>query len=264
VDLLVTGFGLDGLFGGLPRHRLVDLGLRLGPLRKPLEEFYDFTFRSVQPRSISGRLLQLLYFRGTDFPAPHVLGATHPSTFPGFPKGGTEPLSNFLRAGFLIQPYQSAVERLYAAAGVRMNAHHTDPSFLATAFSIPDRLKIRGSTQKYILRRACIGLLPDSILKTGKSFNRLKHDLQLSEVLDGMADDLLSPAAIAQRGLFDVSYVSKLRRKPATRPYSRERSYRLWSLLLTEMWSRMYLDQRGAPPLESLSPIRLLAQASNS
>ena len=26
VDLVVTGFGFDGLFAGLPRHRLVDLG----------------------------------------------------------------------------------------------------------------------------------------------------------------------------------------------------------------------------------------------
>ena len=261
VDLVVTGFGFDGLFAGLPRHRLVRLGLRLGLLRKPLEEFYDLTFRSVQPRSLAGRLLQLAYFRGKDFPAPQVQGAASLSAFPGFPRGGTEPLSNFLRAGFLVQPYQSPVERLYAAAGVRMNAPHTDPAFLATAFSIPDRLKIKGPTQKYILRRACAGLLPDSILKSGKSFNRLKHDAQLSSVLDLLADDLLSPAAVAHRGLFDVSYVAALRRKPAGKQYSQERGYRLWSLLLTEMWSRMYLDRRGAPPPISLAPPRVLAQA---
>ena len=73
-----------------------------------------------------------------------------------------------------------------------MNAQHTNPDFLAAAFSIPDSLKIRGRTQKYILRRACEGLLSPSILATGKSFNRLKHDTRMSELLDSLADDLLS------------------------------------------------------------------------
>ena len=253
VELILTGFGFDGLFAGLPRHRLVDLGMRFRMLRRPLEEFYDFTFRSVEPSSLPGRALRAAYFRGTDYPAPRVLGAAPLPQFPGFPRGGDQPLSNFLRSGFLVQPYQSAVERLYAGAGVKMNAHHTDPLFLAAAFSIPDQLKIHGRTQKYILRKACAGLLPDSILRSGKSFNRLKHDLQLSGVLDALADDLLAPAAVADRGLFDGSYVAALRRRAAGSPYSRERGYRLWSLLLTEMWSRMYLDQRGAPPPRPLA-----------
>jgi asparagine synthase (glutamine-hydrolysing) len=261
VDLVVTGFGFDGLFAGLPRHRLVDLGMRLPPLRRALEEFYDFTFRSVEPRSLRGRMLRLAYFRGKDFPAPQVVGAAPLPAFSGFPRGGEQPLSNFLRSGFMISPYQSPVERLYAAAGVRMNAHHTDPAFLAVAFSIPDRLKIRSRTQKYILRRACAGLLPESILNVGKSFNRLRHDLHLSSVLDRLADQLLPASAVADRGLFEPSYVEALRRRPAGKPYSQERAYRLWSLLLTEMWSQMYLDRRGAAPTHPLSASRPLSPA---
>lgn len=258
VELVLTGFGFDGLFAGLPRHRLVDLGMRLPLMRKPLEEFYDFTFRSVEPQSLRGRALRSAYFRGTHYPAPRVIGASPLPDFQGFPRGGEQPLSNFLRNGFLVQPYQSPVERLYAGAGVRMNAHHTDPSFLAAAFSIPDSLKIHGRTQKYILRKACAGLLPESVLKFGKSFNRLKHNLELSAVLDGMADDLLAPGIVRERGLFEPSYIAALRARPADKPYSQERGYRLWSLLLTEMWSRMYLDARGAPPARPLAPIRHL------
>lgn len=248
VELVLTGFGLDGLFAGLPRHRLVDLGIRLPMLRGPLEEFYDFTFRGIEPRSLAGRLLKSAYFRGKDFPAPEVVGAAPLPEFPGFPRGSDQPLSNFLRSGFLAQPYQSPVERLYAGAGVRMNAHHTDPEFLATAFSVPDRLKIHRGTQKYILRKACAGLLPESILSFGKSFNRLKHDVHLSRVLDRMADELLTPARVIERGLFDPSYVAALRGRPGGKPYSQERAYRLWSLLVAEMWSERYLDCRGAPP----------------
>ena len=103
----------------------------------------------------------------------------------------------------LLNPYQVAIEHLYSAVGVRMNAQHTNPAFIAAAFSIPDRLKIRGTTQKYILRKACAGLLPSRALAVGKSFNRMKHDLELCDVLDAMADRLLARGDVAARGLFD-------------------------------------------------------------
>jgi hypothetical protein len=182
----------------------------------------------------------------------------------GFGEGSEQPLSEFLRRGFLLLPYQSTVERLYTAAGVRFNAHHTDPSFLRAAFSIPDRLKIHGRSQKYILRKACAGLLPESILNFGKSFNRLKHDLHFSSVLDQLADLLLSTSTVADRGLFEPSYMVQLRRRPAGKPYSQERAYRLWSLLLTEMWSRMYLDRRGAPPDAPLGPLHPLGEEADA
>jgi asparagine synthase (glutamine-hydrolysing) len=262
VELVVTGFGFDGLFAGLPRHRLADLAIRYPLFRRPLEEFYDYTFRSVEPRSPAGRALRRAYFRGREFPAPTVLGAPPLSPFAGFPAGGDQPLTNFLRRGFLVLPYQSPVERLYAGAGLRMNAHHTDPRFLATAFSIPDRLKIHGRTQKYILRKACAGLISDGILQTGKSFNRLKHDTRMSDVLDRMADELLAPQVLANRRLFEPGYVAALRRRPAGRPYSQERAYRLWSLLLTELWCRTFLDRRGGEPTAPLPPIRRLEGAA--
>ncbi len=246
VDVILAGFGFDGLFAGLPRHRLVDLANRIPLARTPLEQFYDFTFRSVEPRTRAGRALRYAYFRGTDYPAPRVLGAQPLPPFAGFPHAGQQPLTTFLRRNLLLNPYPVAIEHLYSAVGVRMNAQHTNPAFIAAAFSIPDRLKIRGTTQKYILRKACAGLLPRETLAVGKSFNRLKHDLELCDVLDAMADELLAPAAVAARGLFEPSYVAALRKRARGKPYGRERIYRLWSLLLTELWSLSYLDRRGA------------------
>jgi asparagine synthase (glutamine-hydrolysing) len=258
VDLIVTGFGFDGLFAGLPRHKLVDLSVKYPLLRGPLEEFFDYTFRSVEPRTLAGQVLKKAYFRGKEFPAPQVLGTPPLARYAGFPRGGDQPLTNFLKRGFLVLPYQHPVERLYAGVGLRMNAQHTSPDFLATAFSIPDNLKIHGRTQKYILRRACEGLISPSILATGKSFNRLKHDTRMSDLLDHLADDLLGPQALAARGFFDPAYIAKLRHRPAGRPYSQERAYRLWSLLLTEFWARRFLDQRGAAPTHPLPPMRYL------
>ena len=257
-DLVVTGFGFDGLFAGLPRHRLVDMGIKFPLFRGPLEEFFDYHLRSTEPRTLGGRALRAAYFRGKDFPAPNVIGAPPLPPFAGFPRNGDQPLTNFLRRGFLVLPYQHPVERLYAGSGLRMNAQHTDPEFLATAFSIPDGLKIHGRTQKYILRRACEGLLPPTILATGKSFNRLKHDTRMSEILDGLADTVLASATLIERGLFEPAYVTRLRARPSGRPYGQERAYRLWSLILTELWARTFLDRRGVAPKEPLPPVRHL------
>jgi asparagine synthase (glutamine-hydrolysing) len=262
VELILTGFGFDGLFAGLPRHRVADVALRVPPLAGPLREFYDYSVRGVQPESLPGRILKEAYFRGKDFPAPEVIGAAPVPALESFGNGTAQPLSEFLRKGFLVLPYQSVVERLYTSAGVRMNAHHTDPAFLRAAFSIPDRLKIKGRTQKYILRKACAGLLPDSILSYGKSFNRLKHDMHLSAVLDRMADQLLPESTLQARGLISPSYVRDLRRRAAGKPYSQERVYRLWSLLLLELWSRIYLDRRGDPPQTELPPVRSLSEST--
>jgi asparagine synthase (glutamine-hydrolysing) len=246
VDVILAGFGFDGLFAGLPRHRLVDLANKVPLARYPLEQFYDFTFRSVEPTTPTGRALRYAYFRGSDFPAPRVVGARPLQPFAGFPRSAPQPLTTFLRRNLLLNPYQVAIEHLYSAVGIRMNAQHTDPAFIAAAFSIPDRLKIRGATQKYILRKACSGLLPRETLGVGKSFNRMKHDRELCDALDAMADDLLAPAAVAARGLFEPGYIARLRQRPRGEPYGRERIYRLWSLLLTELWSSSYLDRRGA------------------
>jgi asparagine synthase (glutamine-hydrolysing) len=247
VDVILAGFGFDGLFAGLPRHRLVDLANKLPFARAPLEQFYDFTFRSVEPRTPAGRALRYAYFRGSDYPAPRVLGAQALTAFKGFPRDALpQPLTSFLRRNLMLNPYQVAIEHLYSAVGIRMNAQHTNPQFIAAAFSIPDRLKIRGATQKYILRKACAGLLPPQALGVGKSFNRMRHDLELCEVLDSMADTLLARSDVAARGLFDPAYIADLRKRPAGQPYGRERIYRLWTLLLTELWSRQFLDGRGA------------------
>jgi hypothetical protein len=84
----------------------------------------------------------------------------------------------------------------------------------------------------------------------------------MSELLDTLADDLLAERVLASRRLFDPGYVARLRRRPAGRPYSQERAYRLWSLLLTEIWARHFIDRRGAAPTTQLPPVRQLTPES--
>ncbi|MGH8625569.1 MAG: asparagine synthase-related protein, partial [Gammaproteobacteria bacterium] len=109
----------------------------------------------------------------------------------------------------------------------------------------------------YILRRACEGMVPESILGRKKSLQRLRHDERLSDQLERLGAKFLSPSDVAARGLFAPAEIEQVRRRPAGRIYPKEQAYSLWALLITEIWARLYLDQRGrSPSIEGFSVTR--------
>lgn len=250
VQLLFSGEKADAQFGGMPRHKLIKLAFLLRPFRGALEEFFHYTQTRRLPESRLGRLIVHGYFRSGRPPALSVLGTREELPPPRpLPLGTTQPLSEKLRRDILGGSSKlSATFRLHAAHNLRWNSPFLDPDVLSTAFQIPDHLKIRGLRQKYILRRACEGLVPESILRRKKSLQRLRHDAGLSDVLEQLAAELLSPSAVATRGLFVPAQVEQVRRRPAGKIYPKEQAYSLWALLVTEIWARLYLDQRGRSP----------------
>jgi asparagine synthase (glutamine-hydrolysing) len=262
VTLVLTGFGFDGLFGGLARHRMAQLALKYPALRAPLGELYDHAYRGVPPASLGGRALRAAYYRRRDVPSARVRGAAPLPPVPGFSRGGDQPLSELLRRDLLALPYQSSFERLYAGAGIRVGAPHTDPEFVETAFSIPDRLKTYRDQRKGILRKACAPLLAMSFASELRNGDRAAHELRWSDALDGMAVELLSPGAVVDRELFEPAYVTQLLRRGRGQPYGPERSRRIWSLLLTEIWARSFLDRAGSAPEHAPPPVRRLEDAS--
>jgi asparagine synthase (glutamine-hydrolysing) len=85
--------------------------------------------------------------------------------------------------------------------------------------------------------------------------------------LGPMVDDLLSPAAIKQRGLFDPGEVRRL--IAANRAGHEDNALRIWALLTLELWQRTFLDadadvgrQRG--PARSPAPTLAAAGTSRS
>jgi hypothetical protein len=104
-------------------------------------------------------------------------------------------------------------------------------------------------------------MLPSSFIHEGEGTNRLVYELRLSDALDRMAVELLSPGAVRERGLFEPDYVSDLLRRARGQPYGAERSRRIWSLLLTELWARSFLDRAGSAPQQALPAVRRLDDA---
>ena len=251
VTLVLTGFGIDGLFGGSPG--IGSPTSRSGTPRCARRSWSSTTMPSgvcLQPPSVVGRS------------GPRTIAAV---TFP--PRGSAERRRcRRFRPFFTVETSRcrscSAViswpchtslpiERLYAGAGIRLCAPHADPRFVDTAFSIPDRFKIRREGRQDILRRTCARMLPLAVESRRHGGDRVAHRLRWSDALEGMAVELLSPGAVLERGLFEPAYVTDLLRRARGQPYGEERSRRIWSLLLVEIWARAFLDRTGSAPAQA-------------
>ena len=63
---------------------------------------------------------------------------------------------------------------------------------------------------------------------------------------------MLTDTAVRERGLFDTAYVAKALHREGGQAYPKEQFNRLWSIVLTEIWCRIFVDQRGEFPAKPL------------
>lgn len=84
-------------------------------------------------------------------------------------------------------------------------------------------------------------LVPPAILKRRKAGFGAPIRTWLDRDLAAMVDELLSPAAIRRRGIFDPAAVQALIARH--RAGQADNTYRIWALLTLELWHQMFVDQ---------------------
>ena len=132
-------------------------------------------------------------------------------------------------------------DKMSMAAGVEVRVPFLDLELVEFASRIPSGLKQRGSTGKWILKKAMEPFLPHDIIyrpKTGFGAP-LRHWMR--KELRPLLGDLLSIAALKRRGLFDPMAVQRL--IVANDAGKVDASYTLLSLLCMEIWCRSFLDR---------------------
>lgn len=136
-----------------------------------------------------------------------------------------------------------------------------DHEFMEFAATIPSDLKLKGRTQKYILKRALQGLLPDAILHRPKMGFGVPIDHWLRHELRDLAYDTLLGAPSLGRDYFRPETVQRLLDEHVQGVANWH--YLLWTLLMLELWHRTYIDgdgelanQRRAGSQAAASPTR--------
>ncbi len=108
---------------------------------------------------------------------------------------------------------------------------------------MPQDLKRRGSTGKYLLKRTMRGKLPDAIIDRPKKGFGLPLSAWLRGALRPMCQELLDPSRLQQQGLFDPAYVTRL----VGEHMSGRANHRklLWTLMVFQLWFGQRHQRRG-------------------
>jgi asparagine synthase (glutamine-hydrolysing) len=246
VPIILTGHNSDTIYGGMPRHLIANIAYRLPIFRKPISDFYNYTQMGAVPQTIFGKILVTIYFKGVVIPECNVIGANWNQPKLDLQRLTSQPLNEYLRKGeFYGAGNAYATEKIFNGTCVSIISPFWDIDLIQSAFQIPDWLKIKGLKQKLILNRALVGLLPEHLMNRKKDYLRIINDIEFSDCLEYLANNILSYDVVKERGLFEYDCISKLKSRRKNGFYTMEEFYNLWSLILIEMWCRIYIDNRG-------------------
>jgi asparagine synthase (glutamine-hydrolysing) len=138
-------------------------------------------------------------------------------------------------------------DQMSMAASIESRVPFLDHHFVGFAMSMPDRMKLRGSEQKYALKKAVEGLIPDDIIYRKK----MGFPTPLKQWFrDAASDELLG--SLAKRDAFIARWVrpeAVAELIASHRAGFSDGTDRLWRLLNLELWGRVFFTggaQAGA------------------
>jgi asparagine synthase (glutamine-hydrolysing) len=280
LTVVLSGMGGDELFAGYPRH----LAARLARGADVLPPGARRRIRTAVQRRVTmggpGRLRParrnlLKFVGGFDDPWQERY-LTHVSYYRS--EELAQLLSDDIRAAGAVDPFRRHRECFERVAGEHwlnqilyvdlktflpcLNLAYTDKMSMAASTEvrvplldnelvdlsarIPPGLKLRRTTRKYIFKRSQEGNLPREIVWRPKAGFTAPVRAWLVGDLREMVGDLLSPGAIAQRGLFNADRVAALIRD--NEAGKRDHALRIWALLTLELWQREFVDGRSSSP----------------
>lgn len=129
------------------------------------------------------------------------------------------------------------------AASTEVRVPFLDHELVELAGRIPARLKIKGLTRKYILKRAAEAWLPKVIINRKKAGFSAPVRAWLARDLRGLVEDLLSEENIRRRSYFNYAYVRKLIDDNVAG--REDNSLKVFQLLILELWHRTFIDAHG-------------------
>jgi asparagine synthase (glutamine-hydrolysing) len=149
------------------------------------------------------------------------------------------------------------VDRMSMAHALEVRPPLLDHRIVEFAASLPENLKIRGGSQKFLLKELMKSKLPSSILNRKKNgFDVPAHDW-FRGVLRPLLLDTLTQEAVDASGVFDYSAVQSLIRDHIERRVNV--GYHLWGLLTLFLWMKKWGIQAGTP-----APASQLSQAATA
>lgn len=147
---------------------------------------------------------------------------------------GLEAFLRFDQRNYLPDDILFKVDRISMAHSLEVRPPFLDDRIVAFARGLPEAMKLRGGTSKYILRRTMAGKLPQTVLRRPK----IGLDIPIHEWLRGPLRTFLlstlTESAVAATGLFHWNCVQQLLDLHLQRKANV--GYHLWGLMTLMIW----------------------------
>jgi asparagine synthase (glutamine-hydrolysing) len=133
-------------------------------------------------------------------------------------------------------------DQMSMACSIESRVPFLDHTFVEFATGIPDRLRIRGVTQKYVLKKAVEDLLPrDIVYRKKMGFPTPLREWLLDARAEQLYEAIRSPEGLLAT-LLDMGEVSALIDRH--RSGLEDSTDRIWRLLNLQLWGDLFLTGR--------------------
>jgi asparagine synthase (glutamine-hydrolysing) len=276
VKVVLTGEGSDELLAGYSRYRTTLLNLSAGRL---YHRYSTQAIRSVirgvagglAPDALGRKLPRMFLWRSPDIDSLYFdnfavfsrdmqrelfskklrghLETLNP--YAGMQRHFDAPVSATLLQRLLYADLKTYLHELLMkqdqmsmAASIESRVPFLDHKLVEFSTALPDRLKLRGWTTKYVLREAMKGLLPEAILKRRKMGFPVPLGRWFRGEFRALLDEYVVGERTVARGLFQRDFLRRLAEEHVAG--SADHTERLWALVNFEMWQRQFLDGEPA------------------
>ncbi len=130
------------------------------------------------------------------------------------------------------------IDRATMFASIESRVPLLDNRLVEFSMSLPFEYKVRGLTQKYILKRLMKGKLPDSIINRKKKGFGIPLTKWLQQEFRHEAETLLSKDSIDSTGLFNHAYINRLLKEHTSKAYDHRK--KLWPIIVLMKWLQRY------------------------
>lgn len=256
VKVVLSGEGADEVFGGYPKHRFATVtGL---PLPAPLRWGFDRLERTVPPSMGRARMglralsaaspaerMEAWFAPFTRTERTRLLGSAAPEWSGVQPAEGVTSLRTMLEAdcgAWLSDNLLERGDRMSMAASIELRPPFLDHRVIELGLSLPDRMKVRRGTGKWVLRELARSRLPSVIIDRPKVGFRVPLDRWFRDGMRSFAWDTLTAAGSFSSQVFDAAEVVRLlERHDRSRA---DESIRIWTLLGLEIWHQCTVASR--------------------
>jgi asparagine synthase (glutamine-hydrolysing) len=278
VTVSLSGDGGDELFAGYDRYKAVKIGTKFdklpGFLRSVIaSKIWQKMPSSVQQKSLRRKVKRLLSALGKP---PEERYLTWIAIFdesrkqsmyhPDFRKKLNQNNSiDFLNSAYKACPSRDFVSRTTCtdmltylpcdiltkvdiasmSSSLECRSPFLDHHVVELAARMPMKFKLQGKFGKKILVDTFRDILPASIQTRPKMGFGVPLDHWFREELKPLLHDTLLDSSSLNRGYFNPDQIKKLVQEHTSGAW--DHSYRLWSLLVLEMWQKTFLDPATAP-----------------